>query len=104
MSQVQADTITNAAGTGAPNAPNNITAVGVALGLKQYIVGTAYTNGTPNMTSAASGFAVSRGVLVPHQTIDGAWHLRCQAYITTNALGAGAGSFTITLSGVTFKN
>jgi hypothetical protein len=68
---------------------------------KQYVAGTAYTNGTPNVTSGQAGFSVGRMSLIPYQTSDGSWHLRF--------MGAGSfttatiSSLTITVSGVTFK-
>lgn len=77
---------------------------GLVYDRKMYVVGTSYTNGTPALTSAASGFAVSRCVLIPYQTYDGAWFLKVQGYLTTNALGAGPSSFNMAFSGVTFKN
>lgn len=79
------------------------TALAASIGVaKQYVVGTAYTNGTPSITCAAlSGFAVARAVMIPYQTQDGAWRMRFNIVATFTA--ASVSSATLTLSGVTFK-
>ena len=72
------------------------------LGLKQYVAGTTYTNGTLSITSGQAGFAVVRGVLVPYQTNDGTWRLKFN--VATSFTSASVASIAVTLSGVTFKN
>jgi hypothetical protein len=71
------------------------------LGLKQYVVGTAYTNGTIT-TTGPTGWTIVRGVFVPYQITDGAWRLRfnIQGTITTGS----SGTQDITVSGITFVN
>lgn len=78
------------------------TLAGVVKAQKQYVVGTAYTNGTPTVTCGQGGFAVTRGVLVPYQTVDGAWRLRFNVTVTWTS--ASVSGLAATLSGVTFKN
>lgn len=68
---------------------------------KEYVVGTAYTNGTPSVSGSIT-YTVVRGVLVPYQTLEGSWRLRFNIYGTV-ASGART-SYTLTFSGVTFKN
>lgn len=69
---------------------------------KQYVAGTAYTNGTPTVTSAQGGFTLLRGVLVPYQTSDGAWRL--QFNLSCNYSSASISSLTWAISGITVKN
>lgn len=68
---------------------------------KQYVVGTAYTNGTPTVTCPNAGFTVVRGLLIPYQTSDGAWRLIFQIAFTQDATGTDP---VLTLSGITSKN
>lgn len=75
---------------------------GLALDQRQYVVGTAYTNGTPTITCGQAGFAVTRGVLVPYQTSDGAWRMRLN--VTASFTSASNGGLTLTFLGVTFKS
>lgn len=67
---------------------------------KQYVDGTAYTNGTPSSSSDLAGWSVRRGVYIPYKTIDGAYriHIEISADYTAGA------SQTVTFSGVTFKS
>lgn len=82
--------------------PVGSTVNGVRVDRKQYLAGTAYTNGTITVTSSQAGFVNSRSTFVPYQTSDGAWRLSFNV----------AGSFTsatitgvnVNISGVTFKN
>lgn len=69
---------------------------------KQYVVGTAYTNGTPTLTSSQAGFSVTRGVLVPYQTFDGAWRLKFN--INTSFTLASTALGSVTFSGVAFNS
>lgn len=84
--------------------------VGFGQTVKEYVVGTAYTNGTPNITSGLTSFSVVRAVLVPYQTSDGAWRLRMNGTFSMTATNESAAGnvFTLvtsmTISGVTFKN
>lgn len=70
------------------------------LGMKQYIIGTAYANGTPTLSSTPVGWSMTRGVLIPRQTQDGTWRLAIQLRGTWTS----ATSVNFTLSGVTSKN
>lgn len=67
---------------------------------KQYVDGTAYTNGTPASSSTLAGWSVRRGVYIPYKTTGGAYRLR-GAISADYTAGA---SQTVTISGVTFKN
>lgn len=78
------------------------TLAGVVKAQKQYVVGTAYTNGTPAVTSAQAGWSVARGTLVPYQTVDGAWRLKININATFTSASISSSSGTI--SGVTFKS
>lgn len=77
------------------------TARGIVYAQKQYVVGTTYTNGTPNVTCGQAGWAVLRGALIPYQTYDGAWRLRFGINGTFTSASITAASATI--SGTTFK-
>lgn len=67
---------------------------------KQYVAGTAYTNGTPTITAAS--WTTVRGVIVPYQTTDGAWRLKFN--LSGQVPSGSRTGLTITISGVTFKN
>lgn len=93
--------------SGAATVTGNLTVNGSFRALKQYLVGTAYTNGTPSLSSGQAGFATIRAVLVPYQTSDGAWRMKINAHTTWTSAGltnTAVTSFTITVSGVTFKS
>lgn len=87
--------------TAAQSLPIGTLINGIRADTKQYVVGTAYTNGTIT-TTGPTGWTVVRGVFVPYQTSDGAWRLRfnIQGTITTGS----SGTQDITISGVTSKN
>ena len=73
------------------------------LGLKQYLHGTTYNGGiAPTVTSALSGFTVSRCSFIPYQAQDGTWRLKFNI-AGTYTLSTVA-STTITVNGITFKN
>lgn len=78
------------------------TTTGLVKDRKEYIAGTAYANGTPTVTSALSGFALVRAVLVPYQTVDGAWRMTFNI-VSTFTSGA-TSQIVFVLSGVVFKN
>lgn len=69
---------------------------------KQYVSGTAYTNGTPTVSQVSFTLSVVRGVLIPYQTSDGAWRLRFNMAATQSS--AARSSMDIQISGITFKN
>lgn len=75
------------------------------LGLKQYLVNTAYA-ATPVVTvgtNVTTLGAVSRGVLIPYQMQDGSWRLRVNIAVAVTA-ATSATSHRIALSGITTKN
>lgn len=74
---------------------------GLSLTPKQYVAGTAYTNGTPDVTGSET-YTKVRCLLVPYQTYDGTWRLRFNFAGTVSSGSRTA--FTLTVSGVTFKN
>jgi hypothetical protein len=67
---------------------------------KQYVDGTAYTNGTPASSSTLAAWVPRRGTYIPYKTTDGAYRL----YGSISADYTAGASQTITISGVTFKN
>jgi len=71
---------------------------GNMLNMKQYVEGTAYTNGTP--TIACSGWTTTRGVFVPYQ-VNGAWRLR---FNIRGTVSTPATVVSIMISGITSKN
>ncbi len=88
-----------ATGTGgtALSAPAGLAVTGSFQALTQYLVGTAYTNGTP--TLAATNWTNTRTTLLPYQTIDGTWRLRMNIWgsITSTT------TVSMTMSGVLFQ-
>lgn len=81
-------------------------ATAVTLGLvkdrKEYVSGTAYTNGTPSVTGSVGTSVTVRAILVPYQTVDGAWRLTFN--VVTSFTSASVSGVTFTFTGVTFKN
>lgn len=75
-------------------------ALATQLGYKQYLIGTAYPNGTPTLSSTPAGWSLTRGVLIPRQMQDGTWRLAVQLRGTWTS----ATSVSFTFSGVTTKN
>lgn len=69
---------------------------------KQYVVGTAYTNGTPTMTGVSETYTVRRGVLIPYQSIDGTWFMKFN--VTGYFAAASRTTAFVRFSGVVFKN
>ena len=74
---------------------------GESFDRKQYIAGTTYTNGTPTVTSSISTYSVIRATFVPYQTTDGSWRLSFNIAGSTSV--ATRVTYTLTLSGITFK-
>lgn len=70
------------------------------LGHKQYLIGTAYANGTPTLSSTPTGWSMTRGVLIPRQMSDGTWRLAIQLRGTWTSTATAS----FTLSGVTSRN
>jgi len=74
---------------------------GNALNIKQYIEGTAYTNGTPTIAGVGGiVWTTTRGVFVPYQ-VDGAWRLRLNV---RGLVAVSTAVLSITISGITAKN
>jgi hypothetical protein len=77
-------------------------ALATALGYKQYLIGTAYTNGTPTFSASTPTATNVRSILIPYKMQDGTWRLKFNiTYSCASAVRTSAG---VTLSGVTFKN
>ena len=72
------------------------TNLGLSKAEKQYVHGTDFTLSS----DAAATVAIVRAVAVPYQTYDGAWRMKFNLALTHGA----DGSFSVTFSGVTFKN
>ncbi len=88
---------TSSAPVGFGTATNTVN--GLTVNPRQYLVGTAYTNGTPAFTGQA-GFVAGRGCLIPYQTYDGRWRLRLN-FTYTQTSGTNA---DVTLSGIVFND
>jgi hypothetical protein len=73
-----------------------------AIPAKEYVAGTTYNGVALNVTSAQSGWAVTRGVFVPYKTSDGAWRLRFN--IVGSFSAATITGLTVAIAGVVFKN
>lgn len=68
---------------------------------KQYVSGTAYANGTPLVTPVAIPFTLTRAVLIPYQTSDGAWRLKFN--IGASISSSSRSSVDLDISGIAFK-
>lgn len=73
------------------------------LGLKQYLHGTTYNGGNaPTVTSAQSGFAVTRAIFIPYQCQDTTWRLKFN--ILAKFTSATVSTISCSINGITFKN
>lgn len=78
------------------------TQLGLVRANKQYVLDTVYTNGTPTGVFAGgfAGYITIRGVVMPYQTVDGAWRMAFNLGFSGGASNGGSVGF----SGSTFKN
>lgn len=110
MSQVNADIIKNAAGTGAPafSSGINITPANMSdadatkLGLKEYVAGTSYNGSISPTVTGTNTWVTIRAVFIPYQMQDGSWRLKGNG---SGTVASGSRAFsTFTVNGVVFKN
>lgn len=74
---------------------------------KEYLINTAYTNGTPALsanTGISSITSVERGVLHPYQMHDGSWRMRFNIHFNFTHPGGTIAITEYDISGVVFKN
>ena len=95
---VQADTYSDKAGTGAPDFPQGLTSGSIVAATldKQYLGGTDFTIGTTGVT----GVTFNRSILIPYETSDGAWRMKGNISLEHDA----DTSFNVTITDIVFKN
>jgi hypothetical protein len=71
------------------------------MGLKSYILGTAY-NGGNTCTVTGTNWTTVRGVVIPYQVQDGTWRLKFNFNGTFSS--GSAATIALTISNVSFKN
>jgi hypothetical protein len=83
------------------------TTPGAVVGLKQYVHGTDFTITAIDWTVTAT-FFVKRAVIVPYQTVDGAWRAKLNIVAasrnSTDTASVNQTSGKIVISGLTFKS
>lgn len=124
MSTLKVDSITDSAGTGAPDFPNGIgstpsfpqgisldpanmtDANATMLGLKSYAHGTSYNGGnSPTITYVSGGGSITSvddSAFIPYKLQNGSWRLKFSMTLIVSA--ATRTDFVVSVAGVTAKN